>query len=105
MSVIFSAWILDNITNQNARAFTLGVLIALGNASGLISSNIFFTNEAPRYISALIGNLVCAILCMSLCIGYVIWMKYENKRRDRVYGVPNNVTAGVGDSRDPNFRF
>ncbi|KIM99928.1 hypothetical protein OIDMADRAFT_125871 [Oidiodendron maius Zn] len=105
MSVIFSAWVMDNITNLNARALTTGCLISIGNAAGLISSNIFFQNEAPRYISALIGNAVCAGVCMIFCIGYVVWMRLENKRRDRLYGTRDDITAGIGDCRDPNFRF
>ncbi|KAK4968200.1 hypothetical protein LTR42_009483 [Elasticomyces elasticus] len=54
MSVIFSAWTVSNIPNLNARAFTTGVMLACLNSMGLVASNIFLTEEAPRYGTALI---------------------------------------------------
>ncbi|KAJ9626829.1 hypothetical protein H2204_009845 [Knufia peltigerae] len=56
MSVIFSAWTVANIPDMNARALTTGTLFAIGSSTGLISSNIFVTSQAPRYMTALIIN-------------------------------------------------
>ncbi|KAI3573525.1 retrograde regulation protein 2 [Fusarium oxysporum f. sp. albedinis] len=108
MSVIFSAWTVCNIPNLNARALTIGIIIPVGNAAGLLSSNIFFENEAPRYESALICNCVGAGLCMVSSAAYSIWMRYENRRRDAIShsmeGQSFN-TEGVANHHDLRFRF
>jgi hypothetical protein len=79
---------------------------AIGNSAGLVSSNIFFDNEAPRYMTALKINCIMAGVSLATCFGYTMWMRYENKRRDKLYGKKDQYqTAGIGDARDPNFRF
>jgi hypothetical protein len=43
---------------------------------------------------------------MILCLGYTVWMRNENRRRDIVYGkLTNYITANIVDVNDPNFRF
>lgn len=43
---------------------------------------------------------------MVLCLGYTVWMRYENRRRDKVYGkLTNYITANIADVNDRNFRF
>ncbi|KAH8898749.1 retrograde regulation protein 2 [Thozetella sp. PMI_491] len=107
MSVIFSTWLAVNLTNMNARAFTLGTLIPIANAAGLLSSNIFFAWEAPRYTFALICNCVAAGVCMVLSLSHSMWMRYDNRRRDAAQGtIPGGFTTeGITDERDPRFRW
>ena len=128
MSAIFSAWTVSNITNMDARALTLGFLtsvgkyrtlyshkeglfkliVSVGNTAGLVSSNVFFGREAPRYMTALMLNCIFAGLAMILSLGYTLWMRAENRRRDQAQetvSFDHYQTAGVGDTTDPNFRF
>lgn len=105
MSIIYSTWIVTNIPNLSSRAFATGSLIALGNAAGLISSNIFFADEAPIYRSALIGNMTCSVVCLALCLAYTIWMRFENRSRDKLYGKVGSASAPVESWKDKNFRF
>lgn len=87
----------------------------LANSSGLLASNIFIMNEAPRYMTALKTNCSCAGICMLLTGSYSLWMRYENRRRDRQTRVVEangeastdmtslpNTAAGFAD---PKFRF
>jgi hypothetical protein len=108
MSPINDAWIVSNIPNLNARALTTAVLISMANSSGLISSNIFIADEAPRYITALRTNLGAAVGCTIICLTYTTWMRRENRRRDIVQGSLGprpHFTQGIMGSKDINFRF
>ncbi|CAK7204194.1 hypothetical protein SEUCBS139899_006948 [Sporothrix eucalyptigena] len=115
VSPLFSSWCVSNLPNMNSRAFTIGFLIPVGNLSGFLVSNIFINSEAPRYMTALCVNLGFAILAIILCFSYGMWMRWENRRRDRLHGritaLDNHghgqeyVTDGVLTSKDPRFRF
>lgn len=107
MSPINNAWIVSNIPNLNARAFTSAMLISIANTAGLISSNILIASEAPRYVTSCWVNLGAAILCLITCAGYSGWMRWENRRRDRLQGVSGQdyITRGVTGTTDPRFRF
>ncbi|CAK7212875.1 hypothetical protein SBRCBS47491_001612 [Sporothrix bragantina] len=115
VSPLFAAWCVSNLPNMNSRAFTIGVILPMGNLSGFLVSNIFINKEAPRYITALRVNLGFAILAIVLCFTYGTWMRWENRRRDRVHGrlttLDNHghgqeyITDGVLTAKDPRFRF
>ncbi len=66
MTPVNAAWVVTNIPNLNARAFTSAFLLAFSNSSGLISSNIFIASEAPVYRTASITNIAAGSAC---CVG------------------------------------
>lgn len=109
MSPINNAWIVSNIPNLNARAFTSAVLISIANTAGLISSNILITSEAPRYITSCRVNLGAAVLCLVVCVTYSLWMRWDNHRKDKLLPInedhENQVTQGVSGTDDMRFRF
>ena len=93
MSVIFSAWTVANIQNQNARAFTTGILIACINSMGLVASNIFYAREAPRYTTALIVNISFPCVGVVATVTYSMYLRIRNRRIDReedAAGVPRS---------------
>lgn len=98
MSVIFSAWTVANIPNLNARAFTTGVLLACLNSMGLVTSNIFFAREAPRYKTALIVNMSFPCFGILFTVSYSLYLKYLNRQLDKeersldVAGMPGERT-------------
>ncbi|KAJ6443733.1 Lovastatin diketide synthase LovF [Purpureocillium lavendulum] len=47
--IIGSAWTVVNIPNLNARAMMSGLYTSIGNCGGILSSNIYRSNEAPRF--------------------------------------------------------
>jgi len=104
-SVIFSAWTVSNIPNLNARAFTTGVLFALASSDGLIASNVFFNNEAPRYISALIVNAAFSGCCIVFTLSYSMYLRILNKRLDRAGNQDIGPTLDDHEPRVKSFRF
>ncbi|KAM5362082.1 hypothetical protein ACJZ2D_012749 [Fusarium nematophilum] len=102
---ICAAWTVANIPNLNARALTSGMFVAIGNCGGFLSSNIYLKWEAPRYITALRTNIGMCAISISATTAYALWMRWENRRRDRLYGKASGSTEGITSSRDPQFRF
>lgn len=102
MSVIFSAWTVANIPNLNARAFTTGTLLACLNSMGLVTSNIFFAREAPRYKTALIVNMSFPCVGILFTVGYSLYLRFLNRQLDKEEGAL--TTAGVSSERQ-HFRF
>ena len=86
-SVILSTWYNNNVAHEGRRVTLTSVGVPLANVMGLVSSNIFQTHDAPKYLPALIttacfgatGALVTA------CLG--AYMIFDNKRRNRKAGV------------------
>ncbi|KAH7014555.1 major facilitator superfamily domain-containing protein [Microdochium trichocladiopsis] len=99
-----AAWLVANIPDLNARALTSGVYIAAANSAGFLSSNIYLSAEAPRYVTSLRVNITMCCLGAAATTAYGTWMRWENRRRDQKYGggVAGDTSSG---SRDPRFRF
>ncbi|KAK4086705.1 hypothetical protein Purlil1_8870 [Purpureocillium lilacinum] len=106
--IIGSAWTVVNIPNLNARAMMSGLYTSIGNCGGILSSNIYRSNEAPRYVTSLTTNVSMCAVVISGNLAYSLWMRWENRRRDRRQGggvMGDYSTEGVTSTRDPRFRF
>jgi hypothetical protein len=103
-----STWTVTNIPNLNARAMMAGLYTSIGNCGGLVSSNVYKTEEAPRYISSLRTNITMASVVIATNLSYSMWMRWENKRRDKLASGDRTgyySTEGVANTKDPRFRF
>ncbi|KFX90413.1 hypothetical protein V490_06468 [Pseudogymnoascus sp. VKM F-3557] len=94
-SVILDVWYNNNTPHPSRRLLLTSVAVPLANFMGIVASNIFREQDAPKYIPALATTaafggtgLVCTILLGA-------WMAYDNKRRDSKEGVRRTV-GGVG---------
>ncbi|KND92576.1 putative transporter [Tolypocladium ophioglossoides CBS 100239] len=108
MSPTNNAWIESNITNLNTRAFTNALLMTIANTAGLISSNIMISSEALHYVTSCRINLGAAALCLITSVAYSLWMRWENRSRNRIQGLAEQEspqTRGVHGTKDPRFRF
>ncbi|KAJ5807901.1 hypothetical protein N7474_009170 [Penicillium riverlandense] len=76
-----------------------------GNCGGLLSSNIYYAWEAPRYITSLTVDITMAAILVTASSAYTLWMRWENRRRDKRNGPGRFSTEGITGSRDPRFRF
>jgi hypothetical protein len=86
-SVLLSTWYNNNVADENRRVTLTSVGVPLANLMGVVSSNIFRPQDAPKYIPALATTAafgatgsVCALL-----LG--IYMTIDNKRRNAKQGV------------------
>ena len=55
--------------------------IGIGNFSGAIASNIFRTQDAPRYLTGVKTNLGMTCFGMVLCCSYTAALIYVNRKR------------------------
>ncbi|KAF8971330.1 hypothetical protein BDZ97DRAFT_1234586 [Flammula alnicola] len=126
-SVLVSAWYSNNTPNESRRAVVAAVMVAVANSSGLISTNVFRAKDEPKYIPALATSgisqtvvMACIYLtlvaagfgglCLLLVASTGIYMRIENRRRNKVQGV--DITAADVDTealadgpRSPSFRY
>ncbi|KAF2088101.1 MFS general substrate transporter [Saccharata proteae CBS 121410] len=86
-SCLVHSWHNNNNLNENARAATTGLLVGLGNLGGILSAATFRTEFAPRYVPTLVATAGCNVVCIGFTLWLGLWMKSENKRRDRAQDV------------------
>ncbi|KAJ5849059.1 Major facilitator superfamily domain general substrate transporter [Penicillium rubens] len=86
-SVLLDAWYNNNTANEGRRVVLTSIAVPLANLMGVVSSNIFRTQDAPKYFPALIttASFGGVGIILTLCLG--LWMIADNKKRDRLQGV------------------
>lgn len=90
-SCLVHSWHNNNNLNENARAATTGLLVGLGNLGGILTAATFRTQYAPKYIPTLIVTAACNVTCIFFTLALGIWMKLENRKRNKQQGV--NIRA------------
>ncbi|KAI0396454.1 major facilitator superfamily transporter [Xylariaceae sp. FL0594] len=86
-SVLLSTWYNNNVAHEGQRLALTSVGVPLANLMGLVASNVFREQDAPKYAPALLttasfdgfGFVVAA------CLG--AYMVLDNRRRNRRQGV------------------
>ncbi|GIK07638.1 hypothetical protein Aspvir_003304 [Aspergillus viridinutans] len=100
----------NNVVSDTARSSAIGTTVMMGNVGGLISTWSFLPFDAPNYH---IGNgLNLATSSMTMILGALLWgwMRWDNKRREKVD--VDQALAGLSllqiqdlDWRNPAFRW
>ncbi|KAA1471527.1 MFS general substrate transporter [Dentipellis sp. KUC8613] len=109
-SVLVASWYSNNTPSENRRAVVAAVMIAIANAAGLISTNVFRAQDEPKYVPALITSAVFGALCLVLVAAMGIYMRWENKRRNKEQGVnytaADVLTEGLAEGQQSqSFRY
>ncbi|KAF9890473.1 hypothetical protein FE257_005878 [Aspergillus nanangensis] len=105
-----NAHVSNNVVSDTARSAAIGTNVMLGNVGGLISTWSFLPFDSPNYH---IGNgLNLATSSMTMILGALMWMwmRLDNKKRDRTD--VDQALAGMStkqiqdlDWRNPAFRW
>jgi hypothetical protein len=99
----------NNTPDENERAVLPALVFAIGNASGLISSNVFRAQDEPKYVPALAVSAAFGAVGIIVVGLFGAWMRLDNRRRDAVQGV--NLRAKDVDTKqregpkNPSFRW
>ena len=109
-SPLLTTWYNNNTPDENHRMLLTGVLVALGNAMGLITSNIFLPQDAPNYIMASIITAAFGACGVVLVLAVGFYMKFDNQRRNREQGADlgarDVITHDMGlGQKDANWRW
>jgi hypothetical protein len=81
-SVILDVWYNNNIADENRRVMLTSVGVPVANLMGVVSSNIFRPQDAPKYIPALATTAAFGAMGTLLTLVLGAWMIGDNKRRD-----------------------
>lgn len=86
-SVLLDTWYNNNTANEGRRVILTSIAVPVANLMGVVSSNIFRNQDAPKYFPALITTAAFGGtgILLTLCLGF--WMMWDNKRRDREQGL------------------
>ncbi|KAK1233050.1 hypothetical protein PQX77_003853 [Marasmius sp. AFHP31] len=85
-------------------------MVAIANASGLISTNVFRAQDEPKYVPALATSAAFGGFAIVLVASVGIWMRWDNRKRDAAQGVKMTAadvpTEVLGDGpKSPSFRY
>ena len=91
------------------RSIATAMQIGIGNAGGIVASNIFITNQSPRYPVGYGVSLAMLLMCGIMCTVFYFGLKAENRKRDmggRDYRFMDERADlnNMGDDH-PDFRF
>ncbi|KAF9738893.1 hypothetical protein PMIN06_010363 [Paraphaeosphaeria minitans] len=105
----------QNIAGHTKRAFTNAIMLIIFAAGNIAGPFFFRSQDAPRYVLAITTILVCFCLALFCALALRFYMIWENRRRDRVFGVLETVDdqvdgmrLGMHDKTDlenPDFRY
>lgn len=86
-SVLLDVWYNNNIANEGQRVVLTSIAVPVANMMGVVASNIFRSQDAPKYIPALVTTAAFGGtgIVLTICLG--LWMMWDNKRRDLAQGV------------------
>ncbi|KAA8571571.1 hypothetical protein EYC84_001569 [Monilinia fructicola] len=76
-------WVANNMAGHYKRSISTAAQIGIGNIGGIIASNIFITNQAPRYPVGYGVSLGMLLMCGAMCTAFFFGLKRENGIRDR----------------------
>jgi MFS family permease len=86
-SVLLSTWYNNNTAHEGRRVLLTSVGVPLANVMGLVSSNVFREEDAPKYMPALI-TMACFGGCGAVLASLTgLYMVFDNRRRDRRQGI------------------
>jgi hypothetical protein len=99
----------QNMGGHYKRSIATAMQIGLGNAGGIVASNVFITKQAPRYKTGYGTSLAMLLMCGVVCTVFFFSLKAENKKRDnggRDYRFERERAElkNMGDDH-PDFRY
>ncbi|KAH8894005.1 MFS transporter [Thozetella sp. PMI_491] len=104
-----NAWNVANQAGAAKRAASIGFLVAMGNAGGVIGSYIYKSNEAPKYPTGYGTSLAFAAtgIVAALSLEFLLWR--SNKRHE---GKEDEIRAKYSDEeleemgdRSPLYKY
>jgi MFS family permease len=105
-----NAQVSANVVSDTARSSAIGTNVMLGNIGGLISTWSFLPFDTPNFRIGNGLNLATSSLILLLSILLLLWMKLDNKRREKtdidakLAGLSQKQIQGL-DWQHPGFKW
>ncbi|KAK3621191.1 hypothetical protein LTR56_017153 [Elasticomyces elasticus] len=100
-------WINNCMGGHYKRSISSAFQVGFGNMGGIVASNIFITNQAPKYPVGFGVSLALVWVTALSCTGLLIGLMIENRKRDRGerdWRLELPDADNLGDDH-PHFRF
>jgi hypothetical protein len=109
-SVLLSTWYNNNVAHEGRRVTLTSIGVPLANLMGVVSSNIFTPQSAPKYVPALATTAAFGATGCVLALLLGTYMIFDNKRRNSSQGVNWSArdvsTEKLKDGpKNPEFRW
>ncbi|KAF7113585.1 hypothetical protein CNMCM5793_002941 [Aspergillus hiratsukae] len=106
---ILMGWLSNNMGGHYKQSIASAMQIGFGNCGGLVASNIFLKEEAPRYTTGYGVSLGMTWICGGACALFLTYLARENRLRDAGkrewrLELPQEEVENLGDDH-PSFRF
>lgn len=95
-SVIFLAWVSNNVSPEYKRSVALPFVLTITNCSGLIGSQLYIARDAPRYVKGNAVSMCCEIVAI-LGVATMFWLlrrRNAQKEKLRAEGATTNGMEG-----------
>jgi Na+/proline symporter len=105
------SWASNNIEGVYKRGVVIGIVVGWGNLNGVVSSNIYLSEEAPRFWTG--HGVVLAYLIVCLLGGTIfmhVMLRIENNKRrsgkrDRMHEGKTSEQIWVAGDNRPDFIY
>ena len=105
------AWVFNNIEGVYKRGVVLGFVVGWGNLNGVVSSNIYLSNEKPRYWTG--NGTIIGVLTFFLLGGSVLMhclLRIENRKRlsgqrDAAFETKSAEERWIAGDNRPDFIY
>ncbi|KAK1959993.1 major facilitator superfamily transporter [Colletotrichum sublineola] len=105
------SWVINNTEGSLKRAFVLGMVVGWGNLNGVVSSNIYIKEEAPRYFTGhgvVLGYQILFLLGGSLFMHFALRISNRNRRNgkmDAKWAAMTDEQRWVAGDKRPDFMY
>jgi len=105
-----NAQVSANLVSDTARSSAIGVNVMMGNIGGLIATWSFLPFDAPNYPIGNGLNLATSTTILITALVLMIWMRLDNKQREKVdaeavlHGLSQKDVQDL-DWRHPEFKW
>ncbi|EJU00031.1 MFS general substrate transporter [Dacryopinax primogenitus] len=100
------SWFPYNMGSESKRAAGIPIFQGIGQCGSILGSNIYPLSDAPRYLKGFGISCGFAYLAAVLSLFLTMYFRYENMRRDRLYGVVDrNAAVDTSELADDAHAF
>ena len=101
-------WLAINLEKGYKRTIGFGVLVAVGNCGGFVSSNVFLPQQSPKFHTGFCVGMGMTMLSMIGMTWLYIGLRLANRRKDKeqeLYGTSDPDSLEDLGEKHPDFRY
>lgn len=104
-NALLFTWVINNLSPDWKRSVGAPLFASLANISGVVSSQIYPSTDAPRY---LMGNAISLGMETVACVGVVlVWLllRRRDQRKEKMISEGQERNGYEGEDRGLQFRY